>query len=915
MGDLENPSGAGHREQALAGAIVGAKWWSLDIHAHSPKSFDYGGLEGDESTEPAPSFEEWVRSYIDAGVDGIVVADHNSHEGIDAARQALESLRAADPDLPSFVIFPGVELTLSGGYHALAIFDHESEAEIVLETLALCKFTGTRGRSDHVANLTANAAAEVVHNKGGLFIPAHIDQARGVLLLDSRELKALSESPHIIAAEVADDAKVDEATKLGWVPILGSDAHHLTTEGAPDPAVAKAPGTHLTMVKAEALTLEGIRLALAEPSESIRRARRGDPDLNEVKHDHIKAITVRHKDVVREYALGPWMNCLIGGRGVGKSTLVELLRLAHGRAEELPAALAADLVRFSPIADSGERWWNDQTEIEVTYWRGGQLLRIVWAGASPASSTIELWDGSAWTRQSGRVVDRAPVRVFSQKQIYELASKPQSFLQMLDDMPEIRKAEWEEQYEELRLKFKNERNNLRQLLAESEKADRLNGELQEVQARLRHLDTIRASAEYAELSQLEAKIQSIASSKTAISSVESTVTDQAAALRALPTGGDSSPEYLAYVSSFGKAAALLEQAAGIIGAARQAWAAADVEEGWRAELSRLSAWVNEQGGASTTSVEQTSQDRQRETELRAELEQFENAEARRDAQEKVIAGIRQEVQTKRNELFERRKGCADRLNTTQGTRTKLQVFEQASVVEVGDELRTLLQTPDSFESAFAQDGLPSLISNKVPQDPRFSKDVPTFKEKLVAFVELGQQSELAAEVKINARFYTRLASVDTFDLVTDIMLWFPEDLIRVMYQANGKADFIAVDRGSPGQKTAALLAVILQMGNEPLLLDQPEDDLENKLIRYLAVETLKKIKQGRQLIVSTHNANVVVTSGAENILVLEHKDTLPAIEASGTLQQAVVKENVREILEGGEEAIRTRFLRLVGDPN
>src|SRR6185312_3601859 len=153
---------------------------------------------------------------------------------------------------------------------------------------------------------------------------------------------------------------------------------------------------------------------------------RGDPDLNEVKHDHIKAITVRHKDVVREYALGPWMNCLIGGRGVGKSTLVELLRLAHGRAEELPAALAADLVRFLPIADSGERWWNDQTEIEVTYWRGGQLLRIVWAGASPASSTIELWDGSAWTRQSGRVVDRAPVRVFSQKQIYELASKPQS---------------------------------------------------------------------------------------------------------------------------------------------------------------------------------------------------------------------------------------------------------------------------------------------------------------------------------------------------------------------------------------------------------------------------------------------------------------------------------------------------------
>ena len=137
------------------------------------------------------------------------------------------------------------------------------------------------------------------------------------------------------------------------------------------------------MVKAETLTMEGFRLALAEPSESIRRFRRGDHDLNDVKHDHIKAIMVRHKGGHREFTFGPWMNCLIGGRGVGKSTLVELLRLAHGRVDELPANLAADLARFAPTTDASERWWNDETEIEVIYARGGQLLRIRWVGASP----------------------------------------------------------------------------------------------------------------------------------------------------------------------------------------------------------------------------------------------------------------------------------------------------------------------------------------------------------------------------------------------------------------------------------------------------------------------------------------------------------------------------------------------------
>lgn len=892
--------------------IVGAKWWGLDIHAHSPASFDYGGLEGKESTEPLPSFENWIRAYIEADIDGIVVTDHNTHEGIDAAREALKAIQAADPETRPFVIFPGVELTLSGGYHALAIFDHESEASIILEVLALCKFTGTRGRSDDVADVTVNKAAEIIHEKGGLFIPAHIDQPAGVLGMDSRELDLLSNCDQIIAAEVIDDTKLQEAGKRGWVPLLGSDAHHLTTNDAPDPSLAKAPGTHLTLFKAESLTLEGIRLALAEPSESIRRSRGSDQDLNDVTHDYIKAVKVRHGGVIRNYAFGPWMNCLIGGRGVGKSTLLELLRLAHGRTDELPTTLAADLVRFAPSAELSERWWDNETEIEVTYNRDGQLLRVKWAGASPVQTSIELWDGSNWIVQSGRVVDRAPVRVFSQKQIYELASSPQSFLQVLDDMPEVGKSEWEEQYEELRLNFKTERNILRQLLAESEKAERLRGQLQEVQVRLRHLDDLRASPEYTRLIQLESKIRSVASSNQTMTQVAITVAEQAASLRALTDENDTSAEYLAHKASRIEAAELLERAEQVLTSARQAWANTGVEQIWSAEVQQLGTWVSAQGGASAATIDQTTSDRQLETNLESELSRFENADDRRRIQEDVITGILQQIQVKRNELFTRRSDCARRLNQTQGTRTKLEVFNQGSVDDIGNELRILLRTPDSFDGAFVTDGIPSLVSEKVPQDSRFAQDISNFKSMLVELVENGSESEIAKSIKINGRFYTRLASNDSFDLVTDIMLWFPDDLIRVMYQANGQANFVPVDRGSPGQKTAALLAVILQMGNEPLLLDQPEDDLENKLIRYLAVETLKRIKQNRQLIVSTHNANVVVTSSAENILVLEHDQALPGIEASGTLQQPMVKNNVREILEGGEDAIRTRYVRLVG---
>lgn len=78
------------------------------------------------------------------------------------------------------------------------------------------------------------------------------------------------------------------------------------------------------------------------------------------------------------------------------------------------------------------------------------------------------------------------------------------------------------------------------------------------------------------------------------------------------------------------------------------------------------------------------------------------------------------------------------------------------------------------------------------------------------------------------------------------------------------------------------------------------------------METLKHIKRSHPLIVSTHNANVVVTSAAEQVLVIQHGEHVPGVEASGTLQSVAVKDNVCLILEGGEEAIKTRYRRVVG---
>lgn len=891
---------------------VGARWWAVDVHAHSPASFDYGGLDGRANVESKPSFPEWIQAYIAAGVDGIVVTDHNSHDGIEPARQALEDLRREHPELPAFVIFPGVEITATGGIHILGVFAPSSDADVVNRALTLCRYTGTRGASDQTANMTvADIASEIV-GLGGICIPAHADQARGIFSMDDRELAALARSPHLLAVEVVDNAQVRTADKYGWVPVLGSDAHHLSTDSCPPGTEAKAPGSHLTLFKAETLDLDGLRLALTDPGESVRRRRSGYADLNSITHGHINSVKVMRGHTANEYVFGPWMNCLIGGRGVGKSTIIEVLRLALGRSHEVKGFVAEDLGRFSPDAEAHERWWDSETKIVVDYTKDQRRLRVTWSGSNPQKPDLHLWTGDCWEEQSGRAADRAPVRIFSQKQIYELATSPQSFLTILDDMPTIQRNAWDEEYEELKLRYRGERNKLRQLLAETEKADRIRGQLEEVQGRLRHLAALRASDEYLELEAAEARIRDAKAADEQALRLEQQLATDADTLRSLATDALRATESESRAATYAAAAELLGQASAVLSVGRQAWEAQGTALRWAKQIEDLNTWLSEQGGSTGMSAEQTRADRQLEVELESGLHEVATSEETKLQQQLVIDQIMAEISSKRTELFTRRRWYTDQLGAAADSPTKVEVHEQGDVEHIVEGLRILLNCPESFESAFSNAGVPASLLIHQPKNPRFPQRVAEFKQSLIELVQVGPASVIGQSMTVDRRFYTRLANADIFDLVTSIMLWFPEDLVSVRYRPRDGQGYIAVDRGSPGQKTAALLTVILQMGADPLVLDQPEDDLENKLIRYLAVETLRTIKSDRQLIISTHNANVVVTSAAENILVLEHGDLVPGIEAQGTLQTVEVKNNVCEILEGGAEAIETRYRRLVG---
>lgn len=910
----DSPILSGTASQDTSQESTGARWWRLDIHAHSPASKDYGGIEGHDSDDDKPSFREWLQAYIDAGIDGVVITDHNTHEGIEQARTALDELRQENPALKDLVLFPGVELTVAGGVHVLGIFDPANSSEAINRVITRCNYEGTRGASTQTANATVVDAAEEIEKLGGICVPAHADTNAGIFTRSELDLPTIK-ATNIVAVEIAEDVNIAMAESHGWVALLGSDAHHLNTVGSPPHVEAKAPGTHFTRIKAERLDLEGLRLALTDATESVQRGRAGGEDPNETTHAHIEQITITHRSSTQTFKFNRWMNCLIGGRGVGKSTVVELIRLAMGRSEDLHGtALAADLERFIPGSDRAQQWWEDDSSIEVRYVKDNRPLRVLWSGREPQESQIEAWNEDAWEQQAGRVSDRAPIQVFSQKQIYELARQPQSFLAILDRMEEIKKAEWNEEYATLESQFRSGREHLRELLNESGRADRLRGQLQEVQGRLRHLDELRADPHYQELETTESNVRVTTGAEQQAQDAAQHLRLQATALRSLVTSAGDVVGYEERNASFTESARVIDEVATGLETSAQAWQQAGTQAAWRARIDELGAWLVEQGGGSQrVSAEQTNADRQLEKQLQTDLLEFGNADETLAAHQQKLDGLLAQLADRRKELHERRSEYVRSLSTGSDVRTRVGVYHQGGISGIGSELRKLLGRTDSFDNAFDRDGIPKPLFDAQPKNPKFwQNEVPKFKVDLLDLVDNAADSEIAHRVRIDARFHRRANDEERFDLRTDILLWFPEDLVAVDYKPDGSNNFTPVDQGSPGQKTAALLAIILQMGTEPLLLDQPEDDLENKLIKHLAVETLKRIKRRRQLIISTHNANVVVTSGAEQVLVIQHGEALPGLEASGTLQTEEVKNSVCLILEGGEDAITMRYKRLVG---
>lgn len=134
---------------------------------------------------------------------------------------------------------------------------------------------------------------------------------------------------------------------------------------------------------------------------------------------------------------------------------------------------------------------------------------------------------------------------------------------------------------------------------------------------------------------------------------------------------------------------------------------------------------------------------------------------------------------------------------------------------------------------------------------------------------------------------------------------------KFLYCTNKEEDeYIEFAEASAGQQATALLTVLLNQKGAPLVIDQPEDDIDSKVIKEI-VEQVWRAKNNRQLLFASHNANFVVNGDAELIVCCDYikagDQTNGMIKLTGAIDNKDIRDEITLVTEGGRQAFKLRM--------
>ena len=589
------------------------------------------------------------------------------------------------------------------------------------------------------------------------------------------------------------------------------------------------------------------------------------------------------------------LNTVIGGRGTGKSTLLECIRYA---------------LDFPPKGKQALKIHEEIVKENLGKSAGKVELVVVSSSQNGKQYTVSrTYDKSPVVFELGgnvsafRPRDLLPgIDIYGQNEIYELAQDKSSRLRLLDRfLPQD--GDYDAKIDDIRRRLEENKQRLAKLLFDLDDVKAKVNNLPKLEEQLRSYEDLGVKEKLAKTSLLARERQISKGAKDSMRSLREALNnfcgnlpglsfindealegtpdkEQLVAMRAILD--NSTQGIRAYMV---KMDALLDEASIQFSEKYDAWLMA-IQEHER-ELEKALRALPNMAGKSGQEVGVAYQ------RIMGEIERIKPMKARVASDEEKVGCLEDERRNLLDELFSLRKDriqvlkkSAKRLNKRLDGKLKVEIVPESDRTPL---IKFLLRC-----------GLDNIGEKRLA----WIEEAEAISPFLLAQSIREGSEELQRKWKVTPMVADALAKLQSSKLMELEMLEIEHrvDISLNVSHIQGDAEFRSLDKLSTGQQCTAILHLLLLGNSDPLLVDQPEDNLDNAFIADRIVSELREAKMQRQFLFATHNANIPVFGDAEWIGVFGGL----GLNDQGSIDVPLIRDKVASILEGGRSAFIQR---------
>ncbi len=903
----------------------GARFYKCDFQVHTPRDSNFKGIKCNTQEEREEYAKKFIAACRQKGVDAVAITDHHDlvfYQYIKyAAENELDEFGNNISEQNRIIIFPGIELTLDVPCQALLIFDAFMNIDLSLRVriytaLGIAEFTDENtNNTAPTLRLPIKDINEVIERlnsipelKGKFILLPNVSD-NGSCTIFRQGLQNQYKNGQFIAGYLDGDTYEKNYSKQGWRDKIFGVAREY---GSRSIAVIQTSdnrtetfenlGIGHTWIKFLEPTAEGLRQSFLAKSSRISQV---TPKLPNV---YIDRIEISDSSFLKNVGLDftPQLNVLIGGRGTGKSSVLLYIMFALGKKEKR-------IINF----------------IRDTIPNGFVLLTVVQNGVvclikrSLAEHSLKIAD-TPWVSTNKSIIEQIiQIDAYTQKELsehksdrVELVNHLVSFsiraeLEKINNGLEDNKNQINETFS----KYQTILTTRKRLKEQNSRKASLEKQIEELNKNLIGSKSDQEIIERQKIIENEKRyVESLTNKYSTTFQEVKTFYDGLNLELPNPNFSPVNANEITDLKNFVETGL----------------------EGLKAKLEELVKSKDENTLSSKiiSVVEKQSIQTNQYVESKSRMEESAEAVSKIEASQKEIGFIDEEISRlneslnknvgievklyrlfdKRfllaNEEFKLKFEEANRLSTKSegGLEIKLVNFTDINkIIEAfNDKVKGVRGSSERVNDFFID-----LIKSKV------GLKISLLKLWFVIFICKREENrnfedELKrVRIKNNSltesdlnRIKNSITEGDLLELALMLPSYKPE---MSYYRSNKSDDKIPFGNASYGQQAGAILNILLNQTHGSLIIDQPEEDLDNKVIHQIT-ERIGATKENRQLIFTSHNANIVVNGDAELIIHLEHNDDKSAgeIKTVGTIDTEEVRKVIKSVMEGGEDAFQLR---------